>query len=189
MNSMDLNISANRKATKYSLIEQMLRVLWGVGKLLFRLSPRICFGWRRFVLRAFGAKVGKNVCIYNSAVIYMPWNLEIGEWSSIGEYAFIYNLGKINIGNHATISQRAHLCAGTHDFTDPALPLLKPPIVVKEQAWVCADAFVGPGVTVGEGAIVGARAVVVKDIQPWDIVVGNPARVVRKRVMKEKNVN
>jgi len=187
MSSMNLDISANRKATKYTPREQILRVLWGVGKQLFRLSPRICFGWRRMLLRLFGAKIGNEVCIYNSAEIYMPWNFEIGDQSSVGEHAYIYNLGRITIGNRTTISQRAHLCAGTHDFTDPALPLLKPPIIVKDQAWVCADAFVGPGVTVGEGAIVGARAVVIKDVEAWDIVAGNPARVVRKRIMKETN--
>jgi putative colanic acid biosynthesis acetyltransferase WcaF len=131
----------------------------------------------------FGAKIGNNVHIYNSAVIYMPWNLEIGDWSAIGEYAFIYNLGKVTIGNRVTISHRAHLCAGTHDYTDPAMPLLKTPIIISDQAWVCTDAYVGPGVTVGEGAVVGACAVVVKDVEKWGIAVGNPAQVVKKRVL------
>jgi putative colanic acid biosynthesis acetyltransferase WcaF len=134
----------------------------------------------------FGAKVGSNVHVYNSAVIYMPWNLEIGDWSSIGEQAFVYNLGRVTIGSRTTISQRAHLCAGSHDFTDPALPLLKPPISIGDQAWVCADAFVGPGVSVGEGAIVGARAVVVKDVEPWHVVAGNPAKFIKMRILKEK---
>lgn len=179
-----LDITANRNATKYSRAELFKRVLWGIAFPLFRYSPRIFFGWRSFLLRLFGAKVGQDVHVYNSATIYMPWHLEIGDQSSIGEHAFIYNLGMITIGNKTTISQQAHLCAGTHDFTDPALPLLKPPIFVKDQAWVCADAFVGPGVTVGEGAIVGARAVVVKNVEPWDIVAGNPAKVIKSRVMK-----
>ena len=82
-----------------------------------------------------------------------------------------------------TISQRAHLCAGTHDHTDPALPLLKTPIIVGDQAWICADSFVGPGVSIGEGAVVGARAVAVKNVDPWLVVVGNPARPVSKRVI------
>lgn len=181
-----LDISANRKAVRYSRGELLLRVLWGLCKPLFRFSPRTCFGWRRMLLRLFGAKVGRNVHIYGTAVIYMPWNLEIGEWSGIGEQAFVYNLGRVTIGDMTTISQRAHLCAGTHDFTDPSLPLLKPPIAIGNQAWICADAFVGPGVTVGEGAIVGARAVVVKDVGSWDVVAGNPARFIKKRVLKEK---
>jgi putative colanic acid biosynthesis acetyltransferase WcaF len=122
--------------------------------------------------------------IYNSATIYLPWKFEIVDQSSVGEHAHIYNLGQITIGSRTTISQRAHLCAGSHDFCDPALPLLKPPIVVGDQAWVCADAFVGPGVFVGEGAIIGARAVVIRDVEPWMIVAGNPAKPIKKRVMK-----
>lgn len=184
MESARLNISENRRVAKYSKHEQILRVLWGAVKPLFHFSPRIFFGWRSFLLRLFGAKIGKNVHVYNSATIYMPWNFEIGDWSGIGEYAYIYNLGKITIGSNTTISQRAHLCAGTHDYNSPDLPLLKPAIVIDDQAWICADAFVGPGVHVGEGAIVAARAVAVKNVEPWDIVAGNPARVIKKRDLK-----
>lgn len=180
-----LDVIENRKAVKYSPQQQLMRVLWGFFSPLFRFSPRICFRWRATLLRLFGAKVGRNVHIYNSATIYLPWNLEIGDYSSIGEYAFIYNLGKITLGSKTTISQRVHLCAGTHDFTDPTLPLLKPPIKVEDQAWVCADAFVGPGIIIGEGAIVGARAVVTKNVEPWVIVAGNPARVIKQREMRK----
>jgi putative colanic acid biosynthesis acetyltransferase WcaF len=181
MASRTLNIADNRQATKYSAHEQALRVLWGVTTPLFRYSPRIMFKWRSLLLRLFGAKVGREVHVYNSAIVYMPWNLEIGDWSSIGEHALIYNLGKVTIGSKTTISQRAHLCAGTHDYTSPELPLLKPPIKIGDQAWVCADSFLGPGVNVGEGAIVAARAVVTKSVMAWDIVAGNPARVIKKR--------
>ena len=176
-----LDIAANRHARKYTWAEMVRRVLWGVGKLFFRFSPRPAFGWRRLVLRCFGAEVGKDVHIYNTATIYFPWNLTIGDHSAIGEDAMIYNLGPITIGAQVTISQRAHLCAGTHDHTDPTLPLLKPPIAVHDRAWVCADAFIGPNSTVGEGAIVGARAVAVKDVPSWMIVAGNPARSVKER--------
>lgn len=182
MNQLD--ILKNRKSTKYSLKELVLRVMWGIVRPFFYFSPRPFFGWRNLLLRIFGAKVGNNTHIYNTAYIYFPWNLEIGEYSSIGEYAFIYNLGSINIGSKVTVSQRVHLCAGTHDHTDPALPLLKPPIVIKDQVWVCADAFIGPNVSIGEGAIVGARAVVTKDIDPWAIMAGNPAKFVRQRELK-----
>jgi putative colanic acid biosynthesis acetyltransferase WcaF len=133
----------------------------------------------------FGAKVGKQVNIANTAIIYFPWNLEIGDWSAIGEHAYIYNLGRIVIGEKATISQRSHLCAGTHDFQDPALPLLTPPITIGSGAWICADAFVGPGVEVGEGAVVGARAVAMKDIDPWSVVAGNPAKFIKKREVRK----
>ena len=181
---MDLDIAANRNAVKYSGGEQVRRLSWMLGRLLFRLSPRPCFGWRRFVLRRFGAKIGAHVNIYNSAVIYFPWTLEVGEWSAIGEEALIYNLGPVTIGSRATISHRAHLCAGTHDYTQPDLPLRKPPIRIGDQAWICADAFVGPGITVGVGAVVGARAVVTRDVAPWVVVAGNPARRVNNRKLQ-----
>ncbi len=160
------------------------RVFWAFGRIFFHLSPRPFFSWRSLILKLFGAKVGRNVHIYSSVMVYMPWNLEIGAWSSIGEHAFIYNLGKITIGERVTISHRAHLCAGTHDYTRSDLPLLKPPIQVGDQAWICADAFVGPDVTVGEGAIIGARAVAVEDVPAWTIVAGNPARAIKKRELQ-----
>jgi len=181
-----LDIQANRTSSKYAVGEILRRVLWMMGKYVFRLSPRTAFGWRRFVLRLFGAEVGDHVHVYNSATVYFPWNLRIGDWSAIGEGALIYNLGPITIGEQVTISQRAHLCAGTHDYADPRMPLQKPPIVVEDQAWVCADAFVGPGVTVKEGAVVGARAVVVKDVAPWAVVAGNPAHIIKNRSLSRE---
>lgn len=157
------------------------RILWSFAQPLFRFSPRPFFGWRRFLLRCFGAKIGRSVHIYPSATIYLPWNLNVGDQSAIGEYAFIYNLGPVILGERVTISHRAHLCAGTHDHTKRDFPLIRPPITIASDAWICADAFVGPDVTVGKGAIVGARAVAMKDVEPWSIVVGNPARESKKR--------
>lgn len=168
----------------YSPWENFRRVLWAIAKPFYRFSPRVFFGWRNLLLRLFGAHIGKHVHIYNSAQVYFPWNLEVGDWSVIGEHALIYNLGPVRVGSLVTISQRAHLCAGTHDHTDPSLPLQKPPIVIGDQVWICADAFIGPGVTIGDGALVAARAVAVKDVEPWQIVAGNPARVIKKRVLK-----
>jgi putative colanic acid biosynthesis acetyltransferase WcaF len=179
-----LEIAENRKTTNYTKREMLARIAWSLGKLLFRFSPRPCFGWRRMVLRWFGAKVGANVNLYPSTVIYFPWNLTVGDWSAIGEEALIYNLGRVTIGQRATISHRAHLCAGTHDYTHRTLPLLKPPIEIGDEAWICADAFVGPGVKIGTGAVVGARAVAMKHVEPWTVVAGNPARVVKPREIK-----
>lgn len=176
-----LDLARNRAARKYSRKEMALRVLWLFGKYLVRLSPRPAFGWRRSVLRLFGARIGQEVHVYPSTHIYMPWNLEVGAWAAIGEDVLVYNLGLVSIGERATVSHRAHLCAGTHDYRRIDLPLLKPPIQVGPQAWVCADAFVGPGVSVGEGAIVGAAAVATRDVPPWTIVAGNPAREVKRR--------
>src|ERR1044071_2668657 len=179
-----LDIEQNRSATKYTAGEMLRRVLWGFGRWLFRLSPRPFFGWRCCVLRLFGAQIGREVHIYSSAIIYFPWNLRIGDWSAIGEGALVYNLGLVTIGQNVTVSQRAHLCAGTHDYRKPDMPLIKPPIDIHDQAWVCADAFVGPGVTVGEGAVVGARAVAMKNVEPWTVGAGNPARFIRKRELQ-----
>jgi putative colanic acid biosynthesis acetyltransferase WcaF len=178
-----IDVEQNRRAQKYSSGEMLRRILWTFVQPLFRFSPRPCFGWRRFLLRCLGAKVGRNVNIYGTATVYMPWNLEIGDWSAVGEWALIYNLGPVRIGDRVTISQSAHLCAGTHDYRDPSMPLLKPEISIGHEAWICADAFVGPGVRVGDGAVVGARAVAIKDVSPWTVVAGNPAHEVNKREM------
>jgi putative colanic acid biosynthesis acetyltransferase WcaF len=124
------------------------------------------------------------VHIYETVRIAMPWNLRIGDWSALGDRAEIYNLGPVLIGRRVTISQRAHLCAGTHDYTDEAMPLVKKGIRIGDSAWICADAFVGPGVTVEEGAVLAARGVAVKDIPAWKVCGGNPARVIKDRVMR-----
>lgn len=179
-----LDIEKNRSAQNYSRGEMVRRVLWAMGSLLIRFSPRPCFGCRRLVLRCFGAKIGAHVHLYPSTRIYFPWNLSAGDWSAIGEDVLIYNLGPVSLGERVTISHRAHLCAGTHDYTLADLPLQKLPIVIGDQAWICADAFVGPGVKVGEGAVVGARAVVMKDVEPWTVVAGNPAKFIKRRVIK-----
>ena len=109
--------------------------------------------------------------------------LTMGVESSVGEWALIYNLGPVTIGNKSTVSHRAHLCAGTHNYKDPSLPLLRLPIEIGAQAWVCADAFIGPSVHIGEGAIVGAASVVVRDVPAWTIVAGNPAKVIKPRIL------
>lgn len=178
---MTLQIQENRVMANWSRRELAGRLLWALCRPLFRWSPRLCWGWRRLLLRLFGARVADHVHIHPSAVIFIPWNLDIGAWSSVGFDALLYNLGPMRIGEKVTISQRAHLCGGSHEFRDELMPLLKQPVVVGDEAWVCADAFVGPGVSVGRRAIVGARAVVTKDVAPEAIVAGNPARVIGQR--------
>lgn len=181
---LQLDIAANRRRSNYSLRETYQRLLWAIVWPLFRFSPRPCFGWRRFLLRSLGARIGAQVHVYPSTRVYFPWNLTVGDWSAIGEDALVYNLGQVTLEEKVTISHRAHLCAGTHDYTKADLPLVKLEITVKSQAWICADAFVGPGVIVGQGAVVGARAVVVKSVNAWTVVVGNPAREVKTRHLR-----
>ena len=117
--------------------------------------------------------------------MWAPWNLTLGEHSCLADGVDCYCVAPITVGAFAVVSQRAFLWRATHDHTDPAFPLVPKPITIGERAWVAAEAFVGPGVTVGAGAVVGARGVVVKDVPPWAIVAGNPAREVGRRVMKD----
>ena len=178
--------ASNQATRKYSSGEQMRRILWSLGRWLIRLSPRPCFGWRRVVLRLFGARVGAHVNVYPSTHLYMPWNVEIGDWTALGEDVFVYSLGKVSIGKSVTLSYRAHVCAGTHDLNDPTLPLLKPPVTIEDGVWVGTEAFIGPRVRVGRAAVVGARAVVVKDVAPLDVVAGNPARPISRRQLRDE---
>lgn len=179
-----LDIAENRKYLNYSKWIYVKRILWTLGKFFFRNSPRIAFGYRNAILRLFGAKIGKNVHIYSSTVVWFPWNLEIGDWSAIGEDTLIYNLGHVRIGEKATISHRVHVCAGTHDYANPSLPLLRQEIYIGSQTWICANAFVGPGTNIGEGAIVGAGAVIMKNAEAWGIYAGNPAKYIKQRVIR-----
>ena len=182
----ELDISANRSMSKYRRSELLRRIAWSLCTPLFRFSPRPMFAWRCFLLRLLGATIGRDVHIYSTATIYMPWNLEVADWAAIGEHAYIYNLGMVRIDSRATLSPHAYICAGTHDHRSADMPLLKPAVHIGAQAWICADAFIGPGVTVGEGAIVGARAVAMKHVEAWKIVAGNPAREIGVRKFKEE---
>lgn len=177
-----IDVEENRRAGKWSKRELAGRILWVLTYPLFRISPRPFFwGWRRFLLRLFGARVGRNVHLYPSVRIAIPWNLEIGDAAAVGDRAILYSLGPIRIGARATISQGAHLCAGSHDWRDPGMLLLKPPIEIGTDVWICADAFIGPGVTIGDGSIIAARSVVMKDVAPKTIIAGNPARKIGER--------
>lgn len=168
----------------YSFREYLRRALWEyIGQPMIRLSFRKASGWRRFWLRLFGGKIGDTSHFKPTTRIRHPWLLTIGEHSAIAEHVEVYNLGPIEIGDHSVVSQFAHLCAGTHDYTVPSLPLVRPSIRIGSGVWVCANAFIGPGVTIGDNALVGAAAVVTKDVPPGVIVAGNPARVIRERPM------
>ena len=164
----------------------MMRCLWSVAyHLLFRPTPNIFFWeWRSSLLRCFGAKVGKHCKIRSSATFWAPWNVTLGDYVAIGQKAQIYSVDKITINTKVAISQGAYLCTASHDITDEDNPLITAPITIESFAWVAADAFVGMGVTIGQGAVVGARAAVFKDIAPWTVVGGNPAKFLKNRVIK-----
>lgn len=160
----------------------MKRLVWSAVQLtLYRCSFHTWSGWRALLLRAFGAKIGESCTIRRTSRVYYPWKLVMGDHSSLGDGTEVYNLGVVTIGKRVTVSQEAYLCAGTHDYTQITMPLLTPPITIGDDAWICARAFVGPGVKVGEGGIVAACGVAVKDVPAWTIVGGNPARPVKAR--------
>ncbi len=182
--SAELDIQANRQARKYSRAELARRALWCLGNWLVRLSPRPCFAWRNLILRLFGATVGAQVRVDPSTRIHFPWNLKVGPWTALGQDVRIYNPGPIFLGRKVTISHGAHLCAGTHDHTRADLPLIKQPITIADQVWICADAFIGPGAQVGTGAVIAARAVVTGRVADWNVVAGNPARIIGHRELR-----
>lgn len=167
-------------------MNKLARVAWAVvWTTLYRPSPRPLHGWRRFLLRCFGAKIGANAHPYPASWVWAPWNLEMGDHACLADGVDCYSVAPVRLGRSALVSQRAFLCAATHDYNDPTFPLVAKPITVADGAWVAAEAFVGPGVTVGEGAVVGARACVTRNVEPWAVVAGNPARVIKRRVMNE----
>ncbi len=155
----------------------LLRIVWAVAWPLFRFSPRPLWGWRRVMLRVFGARIGAQVQVYPTVQITMPWHVRIGDQTAIGDRVILYALGPVYIGARVTVSQNAHLCAGTHDRSRTDRPLVKAPIFVGDDAWICADAFVGPNVTIGAGAVLGARAVAMRDLQIGAVGIGNPMQV------------
>src|SRR5262249_30054014 len=138
-----LDIAANRRGAKWSRREMAGRVLWLLVHPLFAWSPRPLWAWRRFLLRCFGASIGQHVRVHPTVQIEIPWNLSIGAEPAVGAGAILYALGPITLAERVTVSQGAHLCAGTHDYRDPTMPLLKIPINIGDGVWVCADAFVG----------------------------------------------
>jgi putative colanic acid biosynthesis acetyltransferase WcaF len=166
----------------HGLGNKLGRVLWGaVWLLLFRPSPRICHSWRRMLLRLLGARIGRGCKTDPSTRIWAPWNLTMGDYAALGYDVDCYCVAPIRLGAHSTVSQYSFLCAASHDIDDPHMRLISAPIEIADQAWVCAGVFVAPGVTVGQGAVAGARAVVVSNVEPWTVVAGNPARQIKLR--------
>ncbi len=172
---------------KFSLSNKIGRIIWAIiCFILFKpFSIRIFRKWRILVLRMFGAKVSWKSTIHASVRIWAPWNLEVGDYSCIGQRVNCYNQGRITLKNNVTISQDSSLCASSHDYTNKSHALFLAPIIINDSVWVAAEAFVGPGVTLGSGSLVGARAAVFRNVEPWSVVGGNPAKFIKKREIKE----
>lgn len=164
---------------------KLLRALWGVvWTILCRFTPKVGFnGWRLVILKMFGAKIGKGSIVLPTCRVWAPWNLEMGQYSVLGDNVDCYTMDKITIGSKVAISQRAFLCTGTHDITSFRRPLVTKPIVIEDHVWVCAEAMVHPGITLSEGSVVAAKAVVTKDVNRFEVVAGNPAKFVKLRTL------
>lgn len=160
----------------------IVQLWWFIQKTLFSWSPQICYRWRVFLLRIFGAKIGFNVIIRPSVRITYPWKLSIGDNSWVGDNAELYTLGEIEIGNNVVISQRSYICTASHDYKKSSFDIYSQKITIKDQAWLATDVFVGPGVSIGEAAIIGARSSVFKDIPAEMICNGTPAIPIRHRL-------
>jgi len=170
------------RPTRISLVNRMGRLLWGwVWLLLYRPTPNFMHAWRRFLLRLFGAKVGRGVHPYPSSRIWAPWNLELGDNSCLADGVDCYCVARVTVGANAIVSQYSYLCTASHDYTDVDMPLVSAPIRIGKFAWITAGVFIAPGVAIGDGAVVTARSSVFSDIDPWVVARGNPAVAVKKR--------
>ena len=177
-----------RTGPSFSLRNRIARVAWGVFRaLLFRPSPRPFHSWRSAILRLFGAKLGRGCHIYPGARIWAPWNLTCGERVGVGDGAILYNQAPITLGKRSVISQGAHLCTGTHDYASPHFELVARPIVVGDDAWLAAECFVHPGVTIGDGAVIGARSVVTRNMPAWTVCAGHPCEPLKPRTPPVQN--
>ncbi len=159
----------------------IVQLWWIVQATLFAWSPQFMYSWRRFLLRLFEARIGKHVLIRPSAKITYPWKLTIGDYSWIGDHVELYTLGEIVIGSNTVISQKSYLCTGTHDFTSFSFDIRQKSIQIGDQSWLATDVYVGPGVTIGRGSVIGARSTVLTDLPEGMVCYGNPAKPVKPR--------
>ncbi len=182
----ETKMDLSKYSSRFSTSNKLGRVVWNICYwILFRpFGTKFFQSWRNFVLRIFGAKLSSQVIIYSSVKIWAPWNLEMGENSCLGPNVDCYNQGKISIGSNTVISQKSSLCASTHDYSQSDFPLICKPIVIGEMVWIAAEAFVGPGVNIGDGAVIGARSAIFKNIDSWTVVGGNPAVFIKKRTVQ-----
>jgi putative colanic acid biosynthesis acetyltransferase WcaF len=161
------------------------RIIWNIIWFIFaKPIPRRVFNpWKLFLLRCFGAKIHSTSIVYSSAKIYAPWMLEMAPYACIAEEVDCYNVDKVFIGEQSTVSQKSYLCTASHDIYDFKNSLITKPIIIMDQSWIAADAFIGPGVTIGTGAVIGARSAIFKDVEDWCVYGGNPGKFIKKRII------
>jgi len=177
-----MNVRNDLNTNPYSVGEQVRRVLWGVVQAtVFRGSPRPFRGWRRFLLRAFGATIARGAAFHPTVRVEFPWRLRVGEYASFGREVWIYNVGDVDIGAHVTVSARTTLCSGGHNLDDPATPLTRDPITLEDGVWIGMEAFVGPGVRIGAQSVIGAKSAVFKDLPGGMVCYGHPCEVRKPR--------
>jgi len=159
----------------------VVQLWWFVQSLFFKNSPQFLYGFRRFLLRLFGAKIGKKVIIRPTVRITYPWKIIIGDYSWIGDDVVLYSLGEIEIGKNVVISQKSYLCAASHNYLRSDFPIFAKKITIKDECWLATDVYVAPGITIHKGTVVGSRSSVYKDLPENKICIGNPAKVIRER--------
>lgn len=178
----DVKDQAHRYASPWTLGHRIKTAIWVlVCMVLFRPTPKPCNPWRLLLLKLFGAEIHGTPFVDASCDIKYPWHLTLHDRACIGPRADIYNLGRITLREGCTVAQQVYLCTGTHDLEDIHLPLVTAPIEIGANAFVGVRALVMPGVTIGEGAVVGGGSVVTKSVAPWTIVAGNPAKALKER--------
>jgi putative colanic acid biosynthesis acetyltransferase WcaF len=167
----------------FSVGNRLRRALWSlVYAVFFRLSPRPLHAWRSMLLRLFGAKLGPACHFYPKTRIWAPWNLICEDRVSTGDDAELYNPSPLYMDSHCIVSQGAYICGATHDYNDPAFPLIHFPMRLGAYSWICARATVNPGINVGAGAILALGSVATKDLEPFGIYAGIPARKLKERM-------
>lgn len=158
-----------------------VQLWWLVQALFFKTSLQFMYGWRRWLLKLFGAQIGKNVMLRPSMHIQFPWKVSIGDDSWIGDGVVLYSLGEIKIGENVVISQKSYLCTGSHDYEDEKFRIYTKKITIEDECWLATDVYIAPGVTIGRGTVVGARSSVFKSLPKGKICTGSPAKVIRDR--------
>ncbi len=182
-----LNLENYKSSLSFS--NKLKRLLWSITWFIISsiFIKKTFNGFKIFVLKIFGARLGSNTIVYSSCRIYQPWKLEMGDNSTLGPETDCYNVDKVTIGSNVVVSQKVYLCTASHDAFDDKFPLITAPILINDSSWVCASSFIGMGVVVGEGAVIGATSSVYKDVEPWHVVGGNPSKFIKKREYYEKN--